>query len=188
MQRKQNNAARVISRHPMSSRITIILNHSIGFQTKYFVCHATFIAVLQHPMSLTCCRKGHHIPTTLAPGLHSKWCQVCPIKVIIEISFEDILVSTSLQSQAMHICAWLGFVVEGLSQKCINVYWKKKVKYSNHDYLPIFMLLYIMLCIMLVYLLLFAALFNAVCVHIFFSPFILANALCFHALFWIIET
>ena len=97
LQRKQNNAARVISRLPMSSRITIILNHFIGFQTKYFVWDATFIAVLQHPMSLTCCRKGHHIPTTLAPGLHSKWCQVCPIKVIIEISFEDILVWISLQ-------------------------------------------------------------------------------------------
>ena len=49
--------------------------------------------------------------------------------------------------------------VDGLSKKCINV--QKKVKFINHDCLPIIMLLYIMLA----YLMLFAALSNAVCLH-----------------------
>ena len=43
-------------------------------------------------------------------------------------------------------------LVDGLSQKCINVYIKKgKVKLINHDCLPILMLLNIMLYIMLAY-------------------------------------
>ena len=46
------------------------------------------------------------------------------------------------------------------------------------------MLLYMMLYIVLAYLMLFAALSNAVCLYnaSFFSPFISANAFCFHAL------
>ena len=57
--------------------------------------------------------------------------------------------------------------VDGLSQKCINVYLKKKkkVKLINHDCLPILMLVYIMLYIVLAYLMLFAALTNAVCLY-----------------------
>ena len=67
---------------------------------------------------------------------------------------------------------------------------RKKVKLINHDCLPILMLLYIMPYIMLTYLMLFAALSNAVCLHnaFFFSPLISANALCFHALSWFINT
>ena len=55
-----------------------------------------------------------------------------------------------------------GFV-DGLSEKCINVY--EKGKLFNHDCLPILMLLYIMMYIVLAYLLLFAALYNAVCLY-----------------------
>ena len=40
-----------------------------------------------------------------------------------------------------------------------------KVKLSNHDCLPILMLLYVMLYIVLAYLMLFAALSNAVCLY-----------------------
>ena len=54
------------------------------------------------------------------------------------------------------------------------------------------MLLYIMLYIMFAYLMLFAALPNAVCLHNAFSsrflPLIFANAFCFHALSWFIDT
>ena len=52
------------------------------------------------------------------------------------------------------------------------------------------MLLYIMLYIMLAYLMLFAALHNAVCLYngSFLLPFISANAFCFHALSWSIDT
>ena len=54
------------------------------------------------------------------------------------------------------------------------------------------MLLYIMLYIMLAYLMLFAALCNAVCLYnAFFLPFlplIFANAFCYHALSWFIDT
>ena len=64
----------------------------------------------------------------------------------------------------------------------------KKVKLINHDCLPILMLLCIMLFIMLVYLMLFAALSNAVCMHNAFSILIFANAFCFHALFWFVDT
>ena len=46
------------------------------------------------------------------------------------------------------------------------------------------MFLYIMLYIML-----FAALFNAACLHNgYFLPLTFANAFCFHALSWVIDT
>ena len=61
---------------------------------------------------------------------------------------------------------------------------KKEVELINHDCLRILMLLYIMLHVMLAYLMLFAALSNAVCLY---SPFF-ANAFCFHALSWFIDT
>ena len=66
----------------------------------------------------------------------------------------------------------------------------KKVKLINHDCLPILMLLYIMLYIMLAYLMLFTALSNAVCLYnaFLFLPLIFANAFCFHALSWFIDT
>ena len=47
-------------------------------------------------------------------------------------------------------------LVDGLSNKCINVY-VKKVTLINHDCLPISMLLHVMLYILLAYLMLFAA-------------------------------
>ena len=51
------------------------------------------------------------------------------------------------------------------------------------------MLLYIMLYIMLAYLMLFAALSNAVCLYnAYFLSLIFANAFCFHALSWFIDT
>ena len=62
---------------------------------------------------------------------------------------------------------------------------KKKI----HDCLPILMLLYIMLSIMLTYLMLLAALCNAVCLNnAFFNLLIFANAFCYHALSWFIDT
>ena len=74
----------------------------------------------------------------------------------------------------------------------------KKVKLINTDCPPISMLLYIMLCIVLAYLMLyimlaysmlFAALSNAVCFpNAFFLLLIFANAFCFHALSWFIDT
>ena len=61
----------------------------------------------------------------------------------------------------------------------------KKVKLVNHDCLPILMLLYIMLD----YLMLLADLSNAVCLHnALFLLLIFANAFCFHALSWCINT
>ena len=82
-------------------------------------------------------------------------------------------------------------LVDGLSKKFINVY-KKKVKLINHDCLPILMLLSVMLYIMLAYLMLFAAICNAVWLYNAFFPFFLqlifANALCFLAFSWFIET
>ena len=76
-------------------------------------------------------------------------------------------------------------------KKCINVHIKRrreKVYLINHDCLPIFMHLYIMPA----YLMLLAALSNAVCLYnaYFFSflPLIFANAFCFHALCWFIDT
>ena len=63
------------------------------------------------------------------------------------------------------------------------------VKLINHDYLPILMFLYIMLHIMLAYLMLFPALFSAVCLYnAYFFKFTFANAFCFHALSWVIDT
>ena len=50
------------------------------------------------------------------------------------------------------------------------------------------MLLYIMPYIMLAYIMLLAALSNAVCLYNAFLPFISANAFCFHALAWSIDT
>ena len=50
------------------------------------------------------------------------------------------------------------------------------------------MLLYIMLYIMLAYLMLFAALCNAVCLCNAFFYLMIANAFCYHALSWFIET
>ena len=118
LQRIQNYAARVIMRLPKSSNITTHLNSlnwlPVKVRSTYKIaclcyhCHSS-IAPLY---SLTCCRKSHHRPTTLAPAhapclfsidLHtvrqhlviarffasssvwnySKWCQVCPITVII---------------------------------------------------------------------------------------------------------
>ena len=78
--------------------------------------------------------------------------------------------------------------VDGLSNKCIDVY-KKKLRLINNDCLPILVLLYIMLYIMLAYLMLFAALSNAVCLYnAFIFLLIFANASCFHALSWFIDT
>ena len=60
----------------------------------------------------------------------------------------------------------------------------KKVKLINHDCLHILMVLYIMLaCIML-----FAALSNAVCLYNVFFAIHFANAFCYHALSWFIDT
>ena len=64
----------------------------------------------------------------------------------------------------------------------------KKVKLINHDCRPIFMLLYIKLYIMLAYLMLLVALSNAVCLYNAFFLLIFANAFCFYALSWFIET
>ena len=76
--------------------------------------------------------------------------------------------------------------VDGLSKKCVNVYFKSLI---NHDCLPILMLLYIMLYIVLAYLMLFAALTNAVCLYnASFLPLISANAFYFHALSLFIDT
>ena len=70
---------------------------------------------------------------------------------------------------------------------------EKIVELDNHDCLPILMLLYIMLYIMLACLILFVAFSNAVCLYNAFFPFlflpmIFANAFCFHALSWFIDT
>ena len=65
----------------------------------------------------------------------------------------------------------------------------RKVKFVNHDCLPILMLLYIMLYIVLAYLMLFAALTIAVCLYnASFLPMIFANAFYFHVLSWFIDT
>ena len=64
----------------------------------------------------------------------------------------------------------------------------KKAKLINHDCLPISMLLYTMLYIILAHLMLFAALSNAVCLHNAFFILIFANAFCFHALSWFIDS
>ena len=64
----------------------------------------------------------------------------------------------------------------------------KKVKLINHHYLPILIMLYILLYKMLAYLMLFAALFNAVCLYKASFFLFFANAFCFHALSWFIDT
>ena len=67
----------------------------------------------------------------------------------------------------------------------------KKVTLINHVCLPILMLLYIMLYIVLTYLMLFAALSNAVCLYdtfFFYLLLIFANAFCFRALSWFVDT
>ena len=84
---------------------------------------------------------------------------MCPITVIIYVSFEDILVLFSSQRLNCildhYICAWFGLV------RFVDVFLKnalmcilKKVKLINNDCLPILMLLYIVLYIMLAYLML----------------------------------
>ena len=51
------------------------------------------------------------------------------------------------------------------------------------------MLLYVIMYIMLAYLMLLTALSNAVCLHnAYFLPLTFANAFCFHALSWFIDT
>ena len=70
---------------------------------------------------------------------------------------------------------------------------RKKVKFINHDCLPILVLLYMMLYIMLAYLMLFAALSNAVCLYnaffsLLFLSLIFANAFCLHAMSWFFDT
>ena len=62
------------------------------------------------------------------------------------------------------------------------------MKLINDDCLPILMLLYIMLYTMLACLMQFAALSNAVCLHNAFLLLISANAFCFHALSWFVDT
>ena len=64
----------------------------------------------------------------------------------------------------------------------------KKVKLINHDCLHILMILYIMLYVMFACLMLFAALSNAACMYNAFFSLICANAFCFHALSWFIDT
>ena len=70
----QNYADRVILRLPMSSSITTHLESlhwlpvKVRSTYKKLVCSTTARAVLHHHMSLTCCRKSHHTPATLAPA------------------------------------------------------------------------------------------------------------------------
>ena len=60
----------------------------------------------------------------------------------------------------------------------------KNVKLFNHDCLPI-----LMLYIMLAYLMLFFALSNGVCLYNVSSLLVIfANAFCFHALSWFVDT
>ena len=59
----------------------------------------------------------------------------------------------------------------------------KKVKFINHEYLPI-SILYIMLD----YLMLFAALSNAVCLYTAFFAIDFCKCFMFHALSWFIDT
>ena len=66
----------------------------------------------------------------------------------------------------------------------------KKVKFINHDCLPILILLYVMLHIMLAYLMLFAALSNAVCLYdaSFFFAIDFCKCFLLHALSWLVDT
>ena len=74
LQRIQNYAARVILCLPKSSNITTHLKSlhwlpvKVRSTYKIAFCATTATAVLHHHMSLTCCRKSHHTPATLAPG------------------------------------------------------------------------------------------------------------------------
>ena len=98
---------------------------------------------------------------------------MCPITVIIKVSFEDSLVSFSLQLSLQ--VTWFGLVVAMLMAFLKNALMHKrrnKVKLFNHDCLPILILLYIMLYIVLAFLKLFAALSNAACLHNAFIRFL----------------
>ena len=72
LQQIQNHAARVIWRLPKSSSITTHLKSlhwlpvKVRSTYKIACCATTATAVLHHHMSLTCCRKIHRTPTTLA--------------------------------------------------------------------------------------------------------------------------
>ena len=74
LQRMKNYAARVIFRLQKSSNIVIYLRSlhwlpvKVEANTKWLVCDTSVTAVLHHHMSLTSCRKSHHIPATLAPA------------------------------------------------------------------------------------------------------------------------
>ena len=114
---------------------------------------------------------------------------MCPITVIIYASFEDILVSFSLQrlNFLFDHCTY-GHCLALLlicRQPFIRMHCAKKNQNSLHrDCLPILMLLYIVLtCLMLL-----AALFNAVCLYNPFLPLTFSNAFSFHALSWVIDT
>ena len=70
----QNYAARVILRLPKSSNITTHLKSFYWLPVKvsrtykiYCLCYHCH-TVLQHHMSLTCCRKRHHTPATITPA------------------------------------------------------------------------------------------------------------------------
>ena len=106
--------------------------------------------------------------------LYSKWCQVCPITVIMKSHLKTYLFCSVYQNWpfcliTVHMCMiWHCYsFVDGLSWKCINVYIEeeKQVKLINYYCLPILLLLYIMLYVMVAYLMLFAALSNAVCLY-----------------------
>ena len=125
-----------------------------------------------------------------APSLSSS--KSCLKTYLFRLVYKDLTLSLITVYMCM---AWLCHsIVDGLSLKCINVHKKifflKDVKFINPDCLPILMLLYVMLCIMLAYLMLLAALSNAVCLYnafLLFSLFIIYDALCIHALSWVID-
>ena len=117
-----------------------------------------------------------------APSLSSfksRWRHTCFVQ----------FTKTELYFWSLYICVWLGLVIALLMVFLKNALMcKRKVKLINHDCLPILMLLYIMLA----YLMLFAALSIAVCLYnaflVFFLLLIFANAFCYHALSWNIDT
>ena len=87
------------------------------------------------------------------------------------------------------MCAWFGLVIALLMVFLTNALMcTEKVKLINDDCLPILALLYIMLYAMLAYLMLLAALSNAACLYNAFFAIIFANAVCFHALSWFVDT
>ena len=77
LQRIQNYAARVTTRLPNSSNITIHLKSlywlhvKVRSTYKIAVCATTATAVLHHHMSPKCCGKSLRTPATLAPA-HSQ--------------------------------------------------------------------------------------------------------------------